>query len=101
MDEYGYMYFKDRSGDTFRWRGENVSTTEVEGVLSGLLGHTDVAVYGVSVPGTLLLLLMRSQVRMWGFDHTTSLSVCTQVWRGRPAWQQSHTQEAASTLTLS
>lgn len=52
MDEYGYMYFKDRSGDTFRWRGENVSTTEVEGVLSGLLGHSDVAVYGVSVPGT-------------------------------------------------
>ncbi|XP_061577233.1 long-chain fatty acid transport protein 1-like isoform X2 [Cololabis saira] len=51
MDEYGYMYFRDRSGDTFRWRGENVSTTEVEGVLSGLLGHTDVAVYGVSVPG--------------------------------------------------
>ncbi|XP_040002392.1 long-chain fatty acid transport protein 1-like [Xiphias gladius] len=51
MDEYGYMYFRDRSGDTFRWRGENVSTTEVEGVLSGLLAHTDVAVYGVSVPG--------------------------------------------------
>lgn len=53
MDEYGYIYFRDRSGDTFRWRGENVSTTEVEGVLSGLLGHTDVAVYGVSVPGIL------------------------------------------------
>lgn len=52
MDEYGYIYFKDRSGDTFRWRGENVSTTEVEGVLSNLLGHADVAVYGVSVPGT-------------------------------------------------
>lgn len=51
MDEYGYMYFRDRSGDTFRWRGENVSTTEVEGILSNLLGHTDVAVYGVSVPG--------------------------------------------------
>uniref|UniRef100_A0A8C4NYE8 long-chain-fatty-acid--CoA ligase n=1 Tax=Dicentrarchus labrax TaxID=13489 RepID=A0A8C4NYE8_DICLA len=51
MDEYGYIYFRDRSGDTFRWRGENVSTTEVEGVLSGLLGHTDVAIYGVSVPG--------------------------------------------------
>ncbi|KAM7393912.1 hypothetical protein PAMP_020748 [Pampus punctatissimus] len=51
MDEYGYIYFRDRSGDTFRWRGENVSTTEVEGILSGLLGHADVAVYGVSVPG--------------------------------------------------
>ncbi|KAM9792943.1 long-chain fatty acid transport protein 1-like [Neosynchiropus ocellatus] len=51
MDDYGYMYFRDRSGDTFRWRGENVSTAEVEGVLSGLLGHADVAVYGVPVPG--------------------------------------------------
>uniref|UniRef100_A0A8C4F665 long-chain-fatty-acid--CoA ligase n=1 Tax=Dicentrarchus labrax TaxID=13489 RepID=A0A8C4F665_DICLA len=51
MDELGYMYFRDRGGDTFRWRGENVSTTEVEGILSSLLGQTDVAVYGVTVPG--------------------------------------------------
>ncbi|KAK2909512.1 hypothetical protein Q8A67_005349 [Cirrhinus molitorella] len=51
MDEFGYVYFRDRGGDTFRWRGENVSTTEVEGILSSLLNQTDVAVYGVSVPG--------------------------------------------------
>uniref|UniRef100_A0A671RFT2 Very long-chain fatty acid transport protein n=1 Tax=Sinocyclocheilus anshuiensis TaxID=1608454 RepID=A0A671RFT2_9TELE len=51
MDELGYVYFRDRGGDTFRWRGENVSTTEVEGILSALLNQTDVAVYGVSVPG--------------------------------------------------
>lgn len=51
MDELGYMYFRDRSGDTFRWKGENVSTTEVEGTLSSLLGQTDVAVFGVAVPG--------------------------------------------------
>ncbi|XP_055519847.1 long-chain fatty acid transport protein 1-like [Leucoraja erinacea] len=51
MDELGYMYFRDRTGDTFRWRGENVSTTEVEGTLSHVLNLTDVAVYGVQVPG--------------------------------------------------
>ncbi len=51
MDELGYMYFRDRSGDTFRWKGENVSTTEVEGTLSSLLRQTDVAVFGVNVPG--------------------------------------------------
>ncbi|XP_071030141.1 long-chain fatty acid transport protein 4-like isoform X1 [Oncorhynchus clarkii lewisi] len=51
MDQYGYMYFKDRTGDTFRWKGENVSTTEVEGTLSRLLDMMDVVVYGVEVPG--------------------------------------------------
>lgn len=51
MDELGYLYFRDRTGDTFRWKGENVSTTEVEGTLSRLLQMADVAVYGVEVPG--------------------------------------------------
>ena len=51
-DEYGYIYFHDRTGDTFRWHGENVSTTEVESVMSKALGLRDVVVYGVTVPGT-------------------------------------------------
>jgi solute carrier family 27 fatty acid transporter 1/4 len=51
MDEFGYFYFRDRTGDTFRWRGENVSTSEVEGVLSHILDHKDCVVYGVEVPG--------------------------------------------------
>ena len=51
-DEYGYVRFHDRIGDTFRWRGENVSTAEVEAIVSSILGQRDVVVYGVKVPGT-------------------------------------------------
>lgn len=51
MDELGYFYFKDRTGDTFRWRGENVATSEVEAVVSGVIGLKDTVVYGVEVPG--------------------------------------------------
>ncbi|XP_041980169.1 long-chain fatty acid transport protein 1 [Aricia agestis] len=50
MDHFGYFYFKDRTGDTFRWRGENVSTAEVEGVISNLVGLKDAIVYGVAIP---------------------------------------------------
>jgi solute carrier family 27 fatty acid transporter 1/4 len=32
-DEYGYMSFCDRLGDTYRWRGENIATLEVENVI--------------------------------------------------------------------
>lgn len=49
MDEEQYLYFQDRTGDTFRWRGENVSTTEVEQVISDITGLNDAAVYGVEV----------------------------------------------------
>lgn len=49
QDELGYFYFKDRTGDTFRWKGENVATAEVEGVVSNVAGHRDTTVYGVQV----------------------------------------------------
>lgn len=48
-DEFGYLFFKDRTGDTFRWKGENVSTSEVEAVVSNLVNYKDVVVYGVEV----------------------------------------------------
>jgi solute carrier family 27 fatty acid transporter 1/4 len=51
MDNLGYLYFKDRTGDTFRWKGENVSTTEVESVVHNAMGLTDATVYGVEIPG--------------------------------------------------
>ena len=50
-DWYGYTYFVDRSGDTFRWKGENVSTIEVENIISSRLDSKEVAVYGVEIPG--------------------------------------------------
>ncbi|CAA94602.3 long-chain-fatty-acid--CoA ligase [Caenorhabditis elegans] len=49
-DRLGYVYFKDRTGDTFRWKGENVSTTEVEAILHPITGLSDATVYGVEVP---------------------------------------------------
>lgn len=54
MDEFGYLYFHDRTGDTFRWRGENVSTNEVEAIISNHVGLKDAVVYGVEVPGECL-----------------------------------------------
>ena len=49
-DEHGYFYFVDRIGDTFRWKGENVSTGEVAGALSAVAGIREANVYGVTVP---------------------------------------------------
>jgi fatty-acyl-CoA synthase len=50
-DEHGYFYFVDRIGDTFRWKGENVSTGEVGEALLAAPGIREANVYGVAIPG--------------------------------------------------
>ena len=50
-DRLGYFFFVDRLGDSFRWKGENVSALQVERVLDAQLGFPGVSVFGVSVPG--------------------------------------------------
>ena len=49
-DAAGFFFFVDRIGDTFRWCGENVATTEVAEALTGAPGVVEATVYGVAVP---------------------------------------------------
>ncbi len=51
-DKNGYFYFVDRIGDTFRWKGENVATSEVAEAISVFPGVHEANVYGVHVPNT-------------------------------------------------
>ena len=50
-DESGDWWFADRIGDTYRYKGENVSTEFVRGVIASLDATEWAAVYGVEVPG--------------------------------------------------
>ena len=67
-DEHAYYYFVDRVGDTFRWKGENVATSEVSEALSAVPGILEVNVYGVGVPGVEGRAGMAALVTMQGFD---------------------------------
>jgi fatty-acyl-CoA synthase len=51
LDEAGYFHFVDRVGDTFRWKGENVATSEVNEAIVDCPGVIDATTYGVEIPG--------------------------------------------------
>jgi fatty-acyl-CoA synthase len=51
-DAQGYFYFIDRVGDTYRWKGKNVATTEVAQAIMRFPGILEANVYGVVIPGT-------------------------------------------------
>lgn len=54
MRDIGFMHlqFVDRLGDTYRWKGENVSTTEVENLMTDCKHITESVAYGVEIPNT-------------------------------------------------
>ena len=52
MDEKRRLFFVDRMGDTFRWKGENVSTFEVQEQISSWPPATEANAYGVQIPGS-------------------------------------------------
>lgn len=52
LDDKGFFHFVDRIGDTFRWKGENVATSEVNDAVRDFTGVVDATTYGVTIPGT-------------------------------------------------
>ncbi|MGJ4998140.1 long-chain-acyl-CoA synthetase [Bradyrhizobium sp. HKCCYLS3077] len=52
QDEQGFFYFVDRVGDTYRWKGENVATSEVNEAILQCPGVVEASTYGIVVPGT-------------------------------------------------
>lgn len=79
LDELGYLYFKDRTGDTFRWKGENVSTAEVENAIAKAVGLRDLCVYGVEVIYYFHI-----------FKHIQALKPCIDPWSRWPSRNGNH-----------
>jgi fatty-acyl-CoA synthase len=67
-DGQGYFHFVDRVGDTFRWKGENVATSEVNEAIRDCPGVLDASTYGVAVPGADGRAGMAALVVGQGFD---------------------------------
>ena len=68
LDDAGFFHFVDRVGDTFRWKGENVATSEVNEAVADCPGVVDATTYGVAIPGADGRAGMAAMVVADGFD---------------------------------
>jgi len=68
QDAQGFFYFVDRVGDTFRWKGENVATSEVNDAVLECQGVVEATTYGVAIPGSDGRAGMTALVVEAGFD---------------------------------
>ena len=68
LDEAGFFHFVDRVGDTFRWKGENVATSEVDEAVADCPGVIDATTYGVAIQGADGRAGMAAVVADDGFD---------------------------------
>ncbi|WP_034492613.1 long-chain-acyl-CoA synthetase [Afifella pfennigii] len=76
-DAHGYFYFIDRIGDTYRWKGENVATSEVSEALTVYPGVKEANVFGVAIPGTegragMVALVVEDDFDLAGFHNHVS-----------------------------
>ncbi|KAK7197060.1 fatty acid transporter protein-like protein [Novymonas esmeraldas] len=106
VDKFGFCAFVDRVGDTFRWKGENVSTLEVSNALNSIhtahVGVREAVVYGVQVPGRegragMAMLRLQPRHLSSSTDGCSSTSLDSSPARTSPQPQQ---QRQRQSLTL-
>ncbi|XP_039536227.1 very long-chain acyl-CoA synthetase isoform X3 [Pimephales promelas] len=85
IDHDNFIYFQDRVGDTFRWKGENVATTEVSDIIGTLPFIQEGNVYGVRVPGHEGRIGMAALTLMEGMEFDRD-AMFTHVCRFLPAY---------------
>ena len=82
QDRDGRVFFVDRLGDTFRWKSENVSTSEVSDVIGDFHQITEANVYGVQIPNAdgrcgCAAIVLKEGVTETSFDFASLASYAT------------------------